>query len=630
MRARIAALLAREHTVVEVAGARRSQVVDALFETQVLAPAVAPSVTIRVRAAEAFGYEVRWADGRVERPPADEHEARAAALAAFEAGPLVRAAEEARAAEERLQHAARAATQARAGAAKVAAKAPAKRADVVAPGAPARRSWLRRLFARFAAWLRALVGARPPALPSPSAPPPSAPPPSAPPAAPSPPSAPPPSPLSRDATLELEAALAGAKGRLAALTAERDERRRALEGYAAERQRRAQARLVELTANAAPSWTELDLDAPALPANVALVLRPAAGHREAVDAMLVADAPGAAAATPAAADERPTFRVAPPLSRATLVLQLELIADGREVALARRIVALLCLCRNHIVDLDRRARSAHDERSRELAARRVDEAEIVRREEAGAQLPIARHGEKVVQAAAARLEALLEEVRAAWQRRIESCAGLEQLRAEVAAIEDGAAHRLALVCDELRETMTIQFVRLVLELSRPLRDELGRKRMEVARGRSPTLEQSFEDLRVVLPASLDKTFGALATPDLGELLDGERGLFDPLFRTLAREKRSCVTRLAARLDDIQRTTTRDLYAAAVFVSPLLVSTFKGLVAELVAAHQRWVDTLSAEEELAWQKLCVRHAPALELVAPLEAAEAALATRLERG
>lgn len=623
MRARIAALLAREHTVVEVAGARRSQVVDALFETQVLAPAVAPSVTIRVRAADAFGYEVRWPDGRVEGPPADEHEARAAALAAFEAGPLAQAAEEARAAEERLQQAARAATQARAGAAaKPPAKAPAKRADAAAPSAPARRSWWRRLFARFAVWLRALVGARPAALPPPVAPPPA----SAPPRT----STPAPSLASRDATLELEAALAGAKGRLAALTAERDERRRALEGYAAERQRRAQARLVELTASAAPSWIELDLDAPALPANVALVLRPAARDREPVDAMLLADAPGAAAAAPTAADERPSFRVAPPLSRAALVLQLELIADGREVALARRIVAALCLCRNHIVDLDRRARAAHDERSRELAARRVDEAEIVRREDAGAQLPIARHGEKVVQAAAARLEALLEEVRAAWQKRIESCAGLEQLRAEVAAIEDGAAHRLALVCDELRETMTIQFVRLVLELSRPLRDELGRKRMEVARGRSPTLEQGFEDLRVVLPASLDKTFGALATPDLGELLDGERGLFDPLFRTLAREKRSCVTRLAARLDDIQRTTTRDLYAAAVFVSPLLASTFRGLVAELVAAHQRWVDTLVAEEELSWQKLCVRHAPALELVAPLEAAEAALATRLERG
>ena len=113
-----------------------------------------------------------------------------------------------------------------------------------------------------------------------------------------------------------------------------------------------------------------------------------------------------------------------------------------------------------------------------------------------------------------------------------------------------------------------------------------------------------------------------------KVLSSERGLFDPIFRTLAREKRGCVTRLYARLDDIERTTTRDLYAAAVFVSPLLVTTFKGLVTELVAAHQRWIDALVAEEELAWQKLRVRHAPALELVAPLEAAETSLAARLE--
>jgi hypothetical protein len=150
----------------------------------------------------------------------------------------------------------------------------------------------------------------------------------------------------------------------------------------------------------------------------------------------------------------------------------------------------------------------------------------------------------------------------------------------------------------------------------------------VARGRSPKLEQSFDDIRVVLPASLDKTFGALATPDIGELLSGERSLFDPLFRTLAREKRQCVTRLRARLDDIERTTMRDLYAAAVYVSPLILATFKGLVAELVGAHQRWIDALVADEELAWQRLCVRHAPALAEVAPLEAAEGKLAALLE--
>ena len=639
--------MARDHAVVEVAGAQRSQVIDALFDAHVLAPSVAASVTIRVRAAAAFGYEVRWPDGRVEGPPPDEHEQLAAALAAFEAGELARAAEQARAAGVRLQEAVRAAVHARAAeaaraeaaraeaarveAARVeAARVEAARAEAAratstttarapsAATAPLRsRGWLRRLFARLLAWLRALVSGTPPATP-PLPPPATAPLPALP-AAPSPPAP--------DDSLELEAALAGAKARLAALSDERDERRRALEGYQAERERRGRARLVELTTAVAPSWNELDLGAPDLPPEVVLVLRPAARDREPLDATLFADA-SAAAAPPT--EDRPSFALAPPLSRAALLRRLELIVAERPVAVARRIVAALCLCRNRILDLDRRARAAHEERSGELGARCLDEVDVIRREEAGAQLPIARHGEKIVQAAAARLEALLAEVRAAWQQRIDSCAGLEQLRAEVAAIEDGAAHRLALVCDELRETMTIQFVRLVLELSRPLRDELGRKRIEVARGRSPTLEQSFDDLRVVLPASLDKTFGALATPDIGELLDGERSLFDPLFRTLAREKRSCVTRLCARLDDIERTTTRDLYAAAVFVSPLIAATFKGLVSELVAAHQRWIDTLVAEEELAWQRLCVRHAPALELVAPLEAAETGLAARLERG
>jgi len=595
-----------------VAGAQRSRVVDAIVEAEVLAPSVAPSVTIRVRAAAAFWYEVRWPDGRVEGPPPDERDAQVAALAAFEAGAVARAAEEARAAERRLQAAVRARAEA--------VTATEARVEALASEAkrPARRWWLRRLFARFAAWLRALITRTPPSLPAPATV-------SAPPSLPAPATVPAPW---LDDTLELEAALAGARARHAAVLAERDERRRVLDDYQAERERRGRARLVELTASTAPRWIELDLATPAVPAGIALVLRPPSppSAREPADATLLADADAAAAPV---ADDRPTIRAAQPLTRAALLQQLQRVVDERPVAIARRIVAALCLCRNRIVDLDRRAHATHDERSRELAARRLDEADVVRGQESGAQLPIARQGEAIVQAAAARLETLLHEVRSAWQRRIESCAGVEQLRGEVAAIEDGAAHRLALVCDELRETMTIQFVRLVLELSRPLRDELMRKRIEVARGRSPTLEQSFDDVRVVLPASLDKTFGALATPDIGELLDGERGLFDPLFRTLAREKRSCVARLTARLDDIARTTTRDLYAAAVFVSPLIATTFKGLVRELVAAHQRWIDTLVAEEELAWQKLCVRHAPALELVAPLEAAEAALAARLER-
>ena len=600
--ARVRTLLTRDHALVEVAGGERSQVIDTLLGAAVLSPSLAASVTIRVRCAPAFTFQARWPDGRVEEPPPDERPAQKAALATLETD-LARAAEAQKLAAERLRDASRAAVAARA---RVTAPAPSRPPATVAP-----RSWLRRMLARMAAFVRALFGRG--AAPSlPSAP---APAPSLPPAAPD--------------LLGLEAALAGAEARLASLASERDERHRAIGSYDADRRRRTYARVVELTASHAPGWIELDLGAPELPAGIALVLRPpptaAARDREPVDATLFADA---TTATAPMADDRPTLRVERPLSRPSLVAQLERIAQQRPVGVARRIVAALCLCRNHILDLDRRARAAYDERTRELTARRVDVAEAVRRQEASAQLPIARQSDETVQAAAARLESLLAEVRAAWEERIDSCAGIEQLRAEVAAIEDGAAHRLALVCDELRETMTIAFVRMVLELSRPLRQELMRKRLEVARGRSPKLEQSFDDIRVVLPASLDKTFGALATPDVGEILTGERSLFDPLFRTLAREKRQCVTRLCARLDDIERNTMRDLYAAAVFISPLIVATFKGLVAELVAAHQRWIDALLAEEQLAWNRLCVRHAPALAEVAALEAAEGKLAALLE--
>jgi hypothetical protein len=591
--ARIGTLLARDHALVELAGARRGQAVDALVGEHVLAPTVAASVIIRLRSAAALAYEARWPDGRIETPPPDEYEARAAALAASESA-LERATEAARSAAERVPTPAR--------------------ADVSPSPAPplAPRSWLRRLLARIAAFFGALLGrSAPPSLASLASP-----------GAPAAPAL-----LVTATESERNDELAAANARRAACAYERDDRRRALESYDADRDRRCRVRLVELTSSAAPGWHELDIGAPALPPGVVIILRPSASarERELLDATLFVDGPGIAAPF---GDDRPIFHVEYPLSQSALARQLEVIRDQRAVTVARRIVAALCLCRNHILDLDRRARAAHDERTREQAARRVDEDETVRREESGAQLPIARDAEQVVHDAAARLEALLKEVREAWQHRVDSCAGVEQLRAEVAAIEDGAAHRLALVCDELRETMTIQFVRLVLELSRPLRQELMRKRLEVARGRSPKLEQSFDDIRVVLPASLDATFGALKTPEVGELLSAERSLFDPLFRTLAREKRRCVTRLCARLDDVERTTTRDLYAAAVYISPLLLATFKGLVRELVGAHQRWIDALVAEEELYWEQLCARHAPALELVAPLEASETSLAALLE--
>jgi hypothetical protein len=591
---RLGTLLARDHASVEVAGGRRSDVIEALFGERVVAPFVASSVTVRICAAARFDYEVRWPDGRAETLP-DDTPALASALAKCEAE-LAQAAQLAGSAVDLLHKRARSATKERV-----------RRATPPADlRALEKRSWLARLLARLVTMLRALFGRTPPPLPA-AEPPPALPP--------------------IDDYGSREAALAGAKARLATLTSERDRRRRELEAYPADRARRGRERLVELTRSPAPSWIELDIRAPEVPAGVVLVLRPPGTptERDALDASLFADAPPETAPL---AEERPVFRAPHPPTRAALLALLQAIRGERTIALGRRLVAALCLGRNRILELVQRARSAHEGRTRELSARCLVEAEVVRREEQGAQLPIARHAEKIVHDAAARLEELLEEVRSAWQARIESCVGVEQLRAEVAAIEDGAANRLALVCDELRENMTIQFVRLVLELSRPLGQELGRKRLEVARGRSPALEQGFEDVRVVLPSSLDKTFGALKTPEIGELLSGERGILDPIFRTLARQKRECVTRLAARLDDIAKTTTRDLYAAAVFVSPLLSTTLKGLVGELARAHQQWIDTLLAEEQLAWQKLCVRHAPALELVEPLEAAEAKLAALLE--
>ena len=110
--------------------------------------------------------------------------------------------------------------------------------------------------------------------------------------------------------------------------------------------------------------------------------------------------------------------------------------------------------------------------------------------------------------------------------------------------------------------MTVQLVRLVLELSRPLRQELHHP---APRGRArqlAQLDEAFEEVRVVFPSSVEATFVALQTPALGAIMTGERGFLDPLFRTLAKEKRECLGRLVASLDDIERTTARQLYEAA--------------------------------------------------------------------
>jgi hypothetical protein len=303
--------------------------------------------------------------------------------------------------------------------------------------------------------------------------------------------------------------------------------------------------------------------------------------------------------------------------------------DGRAPEIARRIAAALCDCRNQVIDLDRRARQTHEQRVEELTARRVTSPDRMRREaHAAAQRMAARRASGIVDEAATRLESLLAEVRTDWERRIASCAGHEQLRAEVAAIENGAAHRLSIVCDELREAMTVQFVRLVLELSRSLRQELLDQRLQVAQGGSAKLTETFEGVRVELPTALDAAFQPLRAPALGELLSTERGLLESLLPMLNREKRACLTRLGARLDDIQHSTTRELYAAAVFISPLVLNSFSTLVGELVAEHQRWIDEHLAEEERTFRSTRARQEPALTLVPELEKQEARLAALLE--
>jgi hypothetical protein len=571
-------------------------------------------VALRVRPGNELAYRARWGDGREETLP-DRDAQLTQAMATLESA-IVEENERAQRLAEEQQQTARAAHHARSEVASLEveiAAAEVERAKRHAEGqfsptpAPAPKPKRPGLFARLFAFLRRLFGGKKalPTLPAPELEP--------------------ARPLTlherRDAAqriidgsgaviAELDEQLAATKSRLAALTSEREERRRALDSHDLGRRQRAAARLVVLTGQAAaPSSVDIDIVEPSIPTGVMLLL-PAEGRmwREPVDAKVTLPAGG---------------------SPIELVARIERARQKRPADLARRATSALIKCRNQIVDLERRSRQTHQERINELGGRRVQDAEALRKEElASAQLPLVRHAEEIVQEGATRLERLLEEARSDWAHRVSSCGGIEQLRAEVAAIEDGAAHRLSLVCDDLRETMTLQFVRLVLERSRALRQDLLRKRMEVARGQSPKLDETFEDIRVVLPATLEETFRALRAPDLGQLMSTERGLLDPLFRTLAREKRDCLTKLGARLDEIERNTARELYAAAVYLSPLLLSTFSRAVDELIVAHERWIDARLAEEQAQFAALRERQQPALDMVARLQEHEKTLASQLE--
>src|SRR5262249_26482063 len=152
--------------------------------------------------------------------------------------------------------------------------------------------------------------------------------------------------------------------------------------------------------------------------------------------------------------------------KAELGGRLQELCANRTAELARSLIATLCESKNRILGLETRARHAHDESLAEAITRKPSQDDT-RRYQKEAKLAMARHAERIIQDAAAQLEALLGELRTAWEERIDSCQGMEQLQAEVAAIESGASYRLQLVCNELREKITVQAVRLVLELSRP-------------------------------------------------------------------------------------------------------------------------------------------------------------------
>jgi hypothetical protein len=585
-------------------------VLNTVLGEPIVAPELPGDLAVRARCAAELAYRAVWPDGRTEQPEPDRQGELVAALDAAEAA--VRD-EQARADQVGRRLSAQRRTRARPTAPRAQEHQPALHADEHRPaqrGEPARTAMVVRRggLRAFLGWLVALLarvlgllgrGGR--AAPA-----------GAPTRAPAPRRLAAGEDAERAALREreqLEAEQAAAEALVAALTSERDQQRDALDHYPAERRARVVARIAELTRAAAPPL-EVEVCAPAVPLGLALLLRSArAMWQEPVDTVL------------AVGGDEP---------REPLLAELERARHRRPVDIARRAAAAVCSCRNQIRDVEHGARQAHQSRLNELTARRIKDTQAIRRRErSNARRHVARRAEEIVQKAATQLEQLLAEVRRAWNERVDSCLGVEQLRAEVSAIENGAGHRLTLVCHELREAMTVAYVRLVLEICRPLHERLARERLEVARGGPPVPHEAFEDLRLTLPASLDAIFAALTAADVGELQSRERGFLDPLFRTLAREKRECAARLVARLDEIEQTTARELYAAAVGVSPLLLDSCGRLVDDLLAAHDGWIDARLQDERRAYDALRLAQQPALDLIPACEAQEATLAALLER-
>jgi hypothetical protein len=583
--------LARGAVAVELRGETRLATLEAILGEPVGAvDGPLAGATIRVRRATALDYQARWPDGRTEALPPDCSQALVAALAEAERDLAAATAANAEAPAVAATTPA-AATEPAASPTAGAAAATAATGEAVAPVAV---SWWRRLLARLR---RLFARSRPLALPS---------------AAPTPTPAPPDSATTQPIGL-LGVALQASE----AVSARQDlveRRRRELEDYRELRHRRALARVAELlTARAAPP-VELQLGAPDVPAGVELLLPPGSGE-------VSTDAGATVLVARAAASD--------PEARAELLRQLERIGRDQPSALAERIATALRSLRERIHAVDQRARAAYQTRAAALRARCLGDVGARHRQElAAVQLPVARDADQLVQEAVGRLELLLSQVRNDWEQRIGGCVAGEQLRSEVAAIEDGAARRLAIVFDELREAIAVGSTRLVLELSRSLRMELLQARAEVAGDGSSKVEETFDGLRGVLPASLDAAFGQLSAPGLGALMTAPHGLLDPLFRTLAKEKRECLARLGARLDEIERTTTRELFAAAVYLSPLLLDAYGHVVGEVLTGHQRWLDERIDAEQVVYEDLHARYLPALALVGEIEQAENRLGARTD--
>jgi hypothetical protein len=571
------AQLGRDDVGVELRGEARLTLEALLGERLPGSEPALTTLTLRVRRAAGLDYHARWDDGTIETLPPDCSDELAVQLARAE-----RALQATGAPPERIEDS---------GSIAIDVVHP-ETALVPVPPPRGFFGWLRALFRRW-------FGRRRPADPDITRPVPT---------------------LLSDfsaTTSPIDVYGAGLQASEAA-RADVERRRHELESYRELRHRRALQRIAELLAgNGTAPPVELIVGARDVPAGLALLLVPATADARADSGATVLVARAAAS---------------DPQARADLFAQLERIGREQPAAIAQRLAGGLRACREHLVTLDERARGRYQERVAALRARTVDDGGPRHKSVlAGAQLPMARGADQLVHDMVQRLEVVLRELRADWTARIDGCAAVEQLRTEVAAIEDGAAKRLSILFDELREAIAVGSTRLVLELARPLRQDLLQARATLAgEDVSPKVEETFAGLRGVLPASLEAAFGELSAPGLGSLLQEQHGLFDPLFpnRTLARDKRDCLARLGARLDEIERTTTRELFAAAVYLCPLLIDALSHVLGEVLAGHGRWLDERIDAEQVRYEEQHATYLPALALVSTLEETETRLLAQLD--